>query len=106
MNDWTPWFRLVIAILATWRVAHMVAHEDGPFDIIVRLRARAGDGVFGHLMDCPYCLSIWIGIPFAFMLGNSIPAWVAAWLAISGGASLAERVSEPTIIPPPIHPGE
>ena len=109
MSDWSPWFRLVVAILATWRLAHLVAREDGPFDIIVRLRLRAGDGVLGQLMDCPYCLSIWIAIPFAFTLGSSLPAWVTAWLAISGGSSLAERLSERSDepkIPSPAHTGE
>jgi hypothetical protein len=91
MSDWSPWFRLAIAVLATWRLAHLIAREDGPFDIIVRLRLRAGDSVFGRLMDCPYCLSIWIAIPFAFMLSHGLVAWLAAWLAISGGASLCER---------------
>jgi uncharacterized protein DUF1360 len=91
MSDWSPWFRLIVAVLATWRVAHCVAHEDGPFGIIVRLRARAGPGLLGELMDCPYCLSLWIAVPFAFTLATTVPAWCAAWLAISGGASLLER---------------
>jgi len=99
MSDWPIWFRLIIAILATWRVAHLIAREDGPFDIIVRLRARAGDGVIGHLMDCPYCLSIWVAIPFAFTLANSIPAGVAAWLAISGGAALLECYAQRATMP-------
>lgn len=90
MSDWPRWFRLVIAILATWRVAHLVAHEDGPFDLIVRIRAHAGASTVGDLMDCPYCLSMWVAIPFAFTLAGSKPAWLAAWLAISGGASLLE----------------
>lgn len=94
MSDWSPWFRLVIAILATWRIAHLIAHEDGPFDVIVTLRVKAGDGVIGRLMDCPYCLSLWIALPFAFMLANDFVSGIAAWLAISGGASALERGCE------------
>jgi hypothetical protein len=90
MSDWSPWFRLVIAILAIWRIAHLIAREDGPFDVIVTLRVKAGDGVIGRLMDCPYCLSLWIAIPFALMLANDVVTWIAAWLAISGGASALE----------------
>jgi hypothetical protein len=95
MSDWSPWFRLVAAVLATWRLAHLIAREDGPFDLVVRIRVRAGDGFLGQLMDCPYCLSIWFAIPFAFTLANSLPAWLIAWLAISGGASLFERFAGP-----------
>lgn len=94
MSAFSPWFRLVIAVLATWRVAHLIAHEDGPFDMIVRIRVAAGASFFGRLMDCPYCLSIWIATPFAFMLASTVGAWVAAWLAISGGACLIERLAE------------
>ena len=94
MSDWSPWFRFVIAVLATWRVAHLIAREDGPFDSIVKLRMRAGNGLVGRLMDCPYCLSLWIAVPFAFTLGDTATAWIAAWLVVSGGAALFENALE------------
>jgi Protein of unknown function (DUF1360) len=94
MSDWPLWFRFAIAVLATWRVVHLVAREDGPFDVIVRLRARAGVGAIGRLMDCPYCLSVWIAVPFAFSLTQRPLAWCATWLAVSGGASLIEQFAE------------
>jgi hypothetical protein len=87
------WLRLIVAVLATWRVAHLVAREDGPFDLVVRVRARAGHGMAGRLMDCPYCLSLWIAGPWAFWVGRGPLEWLAGWLAISGGASLLERVT-------------
>jgi hypothetical protein len=90
MDDW---FRFVLAVLATWRVAHLVAREDGPFDVVLRVRARAGSGVLGQLMDCPYCLSLWIAAPWAFWIGHVAIEWIAVWLATSGGASLLERVT-------------
>jgi hypothetical protein len=49
--------------------------------------------VVGRLMDCPYCLSLWLAAPLALVLAGSASAWVAAWLAISGGASLLERAT-------------
>jgi hypothetical protein len=94
LSDWSPWFWFVISVLATWRVAHLISREDGPFDIVVKVRRRCGDGFWGRLMDCPYCLSLWIAVPFAFALANTITAWVAVWLAISGGASILENALE------------
>ena len=91
MADWSAWFRLTIGILATWRVTHLIAREDGPWDLIVRVRARAGSGMFGQLMDCPYCLSLWIAAPVALLSVGPWPARAAFWLAISGGASIIER---------------
>ena len=94
MTDWSPWFRFLVAVLATWRLMRLVAREDGPFEFIVKLRVRAADGFVGQLMDCPYCLSLWLAAPFAFALADSAVVWVAAWRAISGGASLIENLLE------------
>jgi hypothetical protein len=52
-----PWFDLALAILATWRLCHLVAREDGPFDLILRLRLRAGSGMVARLLDCPNVIS-------------------------------------------------
>jgi len=93
MHDWSPWFRLTLCVFATWRVSHLVAHEDGPFDMIVRLRARAGNRMLGRLMDCPYCLSLWIAAPAAFLLASQFPEWCVVWLGISGGSSLLEKLA-------------
>lgn len=92
----SPWFRFVLAVLATWRVTHLLAREDGPADLIVRLRAALGESWPGQLLDCFYCLSLWIAAPMAFfVLRISIPRdpleWLLAWLAISGAACLVER---------------
>jgi hypothetical protein len=93
MPDASLWFRLTVAVLATWRACHLVAHEDGPFDVIVQLRARAGNGMLGRLMDCPYCLSLWFAAPLALLVARPPAWWCAAWLAVSGGSSLLERIA-------------
>ena len=87
-------FRFVVAVLATWRVAHLVAREDGPFDVVVWLRTRAGSGVLGRLMDCPHCVGLWVAMPFACWMAETPSAWLPVWLGISGGASLAQRLIE------------
>jgi uncharacterized protein DUF1360 len=94
MSEWPVPFQFVVAVLGTWRVAHLVAREDGPFDVIVRLRTRAGDSTLGRLMDCPHCVGLWIAMPFAWWLAPTSWTWLAAWLGISGGASLAQRLVE------------
>jgi hypothetical protein len=92
-----PTLAIVLAVLATWRICHLIAHEDGPFDAVTRLRGRAGDGFFGALMDCVYCLSLWWSAPFAVYLALDwhlvpLPA-IALWLGISGGVSLVEAAT-------------
>lgn len=103
----TPWMRLVLAVLATWRVTHLLAREDGPDDLIVRFRAWLGNWAIGKLMDCFKCLSLWIAVPTAFFVSRRRMEWVFCWLAISGGACLLERLGdEPVVIQPISEPAE
>lgn len=85
------WMRLVLAVLAVWRVSHLLAKEDGPWNVVARLRRGAGHGVLGKLMDCFQCLSLWVAAPFALFVTQDWLQWPAAWLAISGAACLLER---------------
>ena len=107
MNEGSPWMRLVVAVLATWRVAHLLASEDGPADIIVRFRAWLGQSIVGKLMDCFNCLSLWIAALAAFFVSRTPLEWLFCWLALSGGACLLERVGhEPIVIQPMSQPAE
>ncbi len=47
--------------------------------------------MLGRLMDCPYCVSLWVAAPFGIWLGDSWPMRSLWWLALSAGACLVER---------------
>ena len=84
-------YRLVLGLLGVWRITHLLAAEDGPWDLMVRLRRAAGTGFWAKLLDCFECLSLWVAVPFAAMLGNS---WVERglfWLGFSAAAILLEK---------------
>jgi uncharacterized protein DUF1360 len=85
------WFP--IAVLGVWRITHLLAAEDGPGDAVVRLRTAAGNGFWGTLLDCFYCLSLWVAAPFAVVTGGSMLERVLLWPALSAGAILLERVT-------------
>jgi hypothetical protein len=85
--------RFVCGMLAAWRLTHLLSAEDGPADIVVRIRARLGDSVAGRAMDCFYCLSIWIAAPIALFVATTPIMWFVTWLALSGGACLLERAT-------------
>jgi hypothetical protein len=87
----TYWF--VLGVLAVWRVTHLLNAEDGPGDAFVKVRRLAGNGFWGRLLDCFYCLSLWVSIPAAVLLANSWHEMVLLWLALSGGACLFERAT-------------
>jgi hypothetical protein len=88
------WYRLALAVLATWRVTHLLAKEDGPWDAIVAVRVRLGNGFLGNLMDCFYCLSLWIAAPAAYLLMSGWREWPLVWLGLSGAACLLERATD------------
>ena len=86
---WTHW---LLALLATWRVAALLVYEDGPADMIVRLRVRLGQSVAGRMMDCFQCTSVWVAAGFAFYVTREPRDWPVVWLALAGGASLLDRI--------------
>jgi hypothetical protein len=103
MDETASWIRFTVAVLATWRLTHLLAKEDGPADLVVRLRAQLGSGRLGGVMDCFQCLSLWVAVPMAFFVGGiREPAvLVLTWLALSGAACLLERFCpEPLVIQP------
>ena len=86
---------MLIAALAVWRLTHLLWGEDGPWDCFVRLRKLAGSSIAGRILDCFYCLSVWIAIPFAVWAGSTWLDRAIAWPAISGAAILLERMTAP-----------
>ncbi len=92
------WARLVLTVLATWRITHLLANEDGPADLVLRMRKWLGHRPAGRLMDCFNCLSFWIAAPAAFMVASSLTTWILSWLALSGAACLLERLGEKPIV--------
>ena len=95
------WF--LIALLGVWRITHLLVAEDGPWEASARLREAVGSGFWGKLLDCFACLSLWVSVPFALIVGTTWVEWVLLWLALSGGAMLIERVTAKDAEPPPAH---
>ena len=93
LNDFSVEARFALCALALWRVTHIIVAEDGPWNIIVRVRARLGDSQAGQAMDCFYCLSLWLAIPFTFVVASHFWNWILCWLALSGAASLLEQAT-------------
>lgn len=94
-NSMMKVYTLFLGILAVWRVTHLLQAEDGPFDVIVRMRRTVGNGFWGSLFDCFYCLSLWIAAPIAILIGASTPERLLLWPALSGAAILLERMTAP-----------
>jgi alkylhydroperoxidase family enzyme len=83
----------VPAVLAVWRVTHLLVAEDGPWNAFAHLRRAAAAVRLQRLADCFYCASVWIAVPFALLIARD---WrdLAMWIpALSGGAIVLERLT-------------
>lgn len=99
MGASTFWTRFVLALLATWRITHLLASEDGPWDIVARLRAALAGSAFARILDCFGCLSLWVAVPLAFFVSWRPAELIPIWLALSGAALLLDRVgAQPVVI--------
>ena len=90
--------------LAAWRLASLVANEDGPWMVFKRLRQRAEQwcknyrfcremGVY-DLFSCEWCNSIWIGAGLTLLylwIGDAI-LYIALPLAFSTVAIVIKYV--------------
>lgn len=56
----------VILSLAVWRIARMATTEDGPFDVLAKVRERMGvhrqETWVQRGLACVACVSFWIGL--------------------------------------------
>ena len=86
------WIRFVLSVLATWRVSHLLASEDGPWDVVARLRQRLGTSALGRMIDCFACVSIWVALPFSLFVVRELLDVLICWLALSGAAMLLEQL--------------
>lgn len=95
----------VITALAAWRLAFMLAEEDGPLAVFARLRYAIGlrqavvrrDGApevamtaqspLAELFACVWCMSIWTAALLAWRPLRSL----RSILAISGGAIIIQE---------------
>jgi hypothetical protein len=92
MTNGNGFYSFLLGTLSVWRITHLLHAEDGPWEAAVWLRRLAGDGFWGQLLDCFYCLSVWIAAPFAVLLGRKPVERLLLWTALSAGAILTNSV--------------
>jgi hypothetical protein len=88
-------FRFLLAALATWRLAFLLAREDGPWYIFARLRNRLDSSPLSQLLSCVKCVGMWVSIPFAFFVRGDWAELVVIWLALAGVIALIDEWTRP-----------
>jgi hypothetical protein len=100
--------QLIIAILATYRIAHLLPEDEGPFFIFTRLRSFTGTkamaeneplGRWANLdsgINCVYCCGFYAAVLVALLVlwQNYYGNIFLLISAIAGGQSLLQKWSE------------
>lgn len=86
------WLWVVIAILATLRVSHLIAIDEGPFGAFQRLRYLIGQRTWiGRGFHCSLCVGFWLAILPALVLARTPVEFGLLWFGIAGGALLIHK---------------
>ena len=94
MNNVNFVWCFLLCALAVWRLAHLLATENGPWNLVVRLRLSLGYGPLGRLMDSYYALCFLVAMPPAIWMSGSRFGFLVQWLALATVACLLERVTQ------------
>lgn len=90
--------RLILAFLACYRLATLLAWDDGPYHLIDQFRRALGRNAarsatwktVADLFHCPYCLGVWFALfltPLIFL--PTLPGDVfLVWWGIAGAGSV------------------
>lgn len=79
---------IVVAALATWRVAAALYYENGPGNVWLKLRvwAQSHSPFLQGQISCFWCVTVWAGL-LVWPLYVWVP-WLLVPLALSGAAML------------------
>lgn len=90
---------LCLLILASYRLSRLISKDSifEPFREWLGKQASNRNRFWlfvAELFHCPYCLGIWISAGFALTVSHSFLEWSLHTLAIAGGQSLLQELSD------------
>lgn len=95
-----------LAVLAVYRLARLIAIEEGPAGIFMRLRTALGaydygengepETNLGRGIGCPLCVGVWVALLIAPLVvwPSTWGVMVLTWLGLAGGQTLLERSTQ------------
>jgi hypothetical protein len=88
-------FEFIVLAFVVYRVTHLISEEDGPFEIMIKMRVAIGNGFWGTLMDCFFCVSLWVGLLCSFILIPASIVWQITYgVALSGAACFVFKIGQ------------
>lgn len=86
------WYWLVVSVLVTWRLSCLVCYDEGPFQVMVRVRAFFYSLGWNSLIECFHCVALWISLLVGLLVMDPCVEVFFVVLAIAGGSSMVERL--------------
>ena len=94
----------ILLTLATYRLARLIAIDDGPADVLLKLRSLWGAYDYGENgqartslgrgLTCPYCVGFWVAGLAAFGAYGFTPGVIVYWFALAGAQSLLQELGQ------------
>ena len=85
------WFALLLVVFGVYRIARMLALEDGPFALFSHWRGfifeHFGNGWVNEGFNCPLCISFWLSIIPSAVLASDVLGFFMLWFGIAGMSS-------------------
>lgn len=93
--------RVLLVILATWRITSLVVREDGPLDVFIKLRVKLGirynesgvaygTNVISRGLSCFWCTSVWVSFATAIFIPDTDNVfWYLIAVSATSAASIA-----------------
>jgi hypothetical protein len=95
---------LIVGILCVWRATHLLHAEHGPGGVMTWIRSWMAARGSSSVVACFLCLSLWVAVPFAALVGKSGGERFMLWLGFSAGAILLERLMQaPSMAAPAVY---
>ena len=85
---------LLIGVLGVWQIANLLHSAEGPWGILRQMRLVLLQRQTLRAIGCFHCLTMWISLPLALVIGESWPERGLLWFAFAGGASVLQRLVE------------
>ena len=95
---------LLVIGLAAFRLARLIAFEEGPGAIFHTFRARLGAydyGIaglpatsLGRGVTCPYCVGVWAALGLYWLSQYSLTNWIVVCLAGAGIQTFLQNITD------------
>lgn len=98
------YLKIATVSLATWRASSLLAREEGPFDVLTRLRhclgvrsdedsISYGTNCLSKGLLCVWCSSVWFAALGALYTASDPLEWIIHTLAISALAIIVDGIT-------------